>query len=417
MVNVSSLALVSAAYPDPDAKARAIGAWTGIAAIGLAIGPTLGGVLTEGIGWRSIFLINVVVAAAAIILVRRFAAESKDPTGRGVDPVGQVLFIVGVGTLTYALIEAPHSGWVSPMILGSLVASVVVLVTFVLAELHHADPMMDVRVFRDPVYSTAIATIFSVMFAVYGTLLIVTQYFQNIQGYSAIKAGFLMLAMTIPVVILAPVAGRLAARVGGRIPTLVGVTLDLRRLDRVGCRRGRRPGVGAARSRRCGRGGGLAVTPATSVAMTSVPPERAGMASGIMSAQRALGSTAGFAIMGSILAVVVGATLPAKLESVIPDPAQRQEAVTDIVDAANPRAVVGLIGPGKPITDVPASNIDGVVDAADDAFVEGIRAALAAAAGLVGLTLVAGFVFFPKGRREVADEEADALALAAEESR
>src|SRR4029077_13842389 len=96
-------------------------------------------------------------------------------------------------------------------------------------------------------------------------------------------------------------------------------------------------GVGAA--------GGLAVTRATSVAMTSVPPERAGMASGIMSAQRALGSTAGFAIMGSILAVVVSATLPAKLESVIPDPTQRQEAVTDIVDAANPRAVVGLIGP------------------------------------------------------------------------
>src|SRR4029077_9294133 len=94
-----------------------------------------------------------------------------------------------------------------------------------------------------------------------------------------------------------------------------------------------------------GTAGGLALAPTTSVAMTSVPPERAGMASGIMSAQRALGSTAGFAIMGSILAVVVGATLPAKLESVIPDPTQRQEAVTDIVDAANPRAVVGLIGP------------------------------------------------------------------------
>ena len=121
MVNVSSLALVSAAYPDPDAKAKAIGAWTGIAAIGLAIGPTLGGVLTEGIGWRSIFLINVVVAAVAIILVLRFAAESKDPIGRSIDPVGQVLFIVGVGTLTYALIEAPHSGWTSPLILGSLV--------------------------------------------------------------------------------------------------------------------------------------------------------------------------------------------------------------------------------------------------------------------------------------------------------
>jgi hypothetical protein len=140
------------------------------------------------------------------------------------------------------------------------------------------------------------------------------------------------------------------------------------------------------------------------------------MASGIMSAQRALGSTAGFAIMGSILAVVVSATLPAKLETVIPDATERREAVNDIVDTANPRAVVAIIGPGKPISDLPASEIDGVVDAADDAFVEGIRAALAAAAALVGLTLGAGFVFFPKGRREVVDEEAEALALATEES-
>ena len=107
--------------------------------------------------------------------------------------------------------------------------------------------------------------------------------------------------------------------------------------------------------------------------MSSIPPERSGMASGIMSAQRALGSTAGFAIMGSILAVVVGATLPGKLETLIPDPTERQEAVDDIVDTANPRAVVGLIGPGKPIDDVPVSDVDGVVDAADDAFVEGIR--------------------------------------------
>ena len=121
-------------------------------------------------------------------------------------------------------------------------------------------------------------------------------------------------------------------------------------------------GVGAWLVRWCSsvwrswaRPAGCAVTPATSVAMSSIPPERSGMASGIMSAQRALGSTAGFAIMGSILAVVVSATLPGKLETVIPDPTERQEAVDDIVDTANPRAVVGLIGPGKPISDVPAS--------------------------------------------------------------
>jgi EmrB/QacA subfamily drug resistance transporter len=416
VVNVSSLALVSAAYPDPDQKAKAIGAWTGIAAIGLAIGPTLGGILTEGIGWRSIFLINVFVGLAAVVLTWRFVAESRDPSGRGLDPLGQILFIVGIGALTYALIEGPHDGWGSAVILGLLLGSLAVLVIFVIAELRQREPMMDVRVFRDPVYSVAIATIFSVLFAIYGTMLIVTQYFQNIQDYSAIEAGFLMLAMCIPTVILAPIAGRLAASLGGRLPTLVGVSSIFTGLIVLGVGVGNAllvvlvglAGVGAA--------GGLAVAPATSVAMSSIPPDRAGMASGIMSAQRALGSTAGFAIMGSVLALVVGATLPNKLETIIPDPVERQEAVDDIVDTANPRAVVGLIGPGKPISDVPVSETDGVVDAADDAFVEGIRAALAVAAVLVGLTLIAGFVIFPRGRREAEQETSEALELAAEET-
>jgi hypothetical protein len=112
----------------------------------------------------------------------------------------------------------------------------------------------------------------------------------------------------------------------------------------------------------------------------------------------------------------VGATLPNKLDAIIPDPVERQEAVDDIVDTADPHAVVGLVGPGKPISDVPASEIDGVVDAADDAFVEGIRAALATAAGLLGLTLIVGFVIFPRGRKEVADDVTEELELAAGET-
>ena len=121
-VNVASLALVSAAFPDPKAKAKAIGLWTGIASVGLAIGPTLGGVLTESIGWRSIFFVNVIIGAVGVVLVLAFVEESRDPTPRSLDPPGQLLFIVAIGTLTYALIEGPHTGWLSPVILGLLVA-------------------------------------------------------------------------------------------------------------------------------------------------------------------------------------------------------------------------------------------------------------------------------------------------------
>ena len=223
-VNVASLALVSAAFPDPKAKAKAIGLWTGIASVGLAIGPTLGGVLTETIGWRSIFFVNVIMGAIGVVLVLAFVEESRDPTPRSLDPPGQLLFIAAIGTLTYALIEGPHTGWLSPVILGLLVAAAVLIVVFIVVELRSADPMMDVRVFNDRVYTTAIVTLFTVLFSVYGLLLVVTQYFQNVRDYSPEKAGVVLLAFTLPMIVLSPLAGAMAARDGGRRPTLIGVT-------------------------------------------------------------------------------------------------------------------------------------------------------------------------------------------------
>ncbi len=134
IVNVASLALVGAAFTDPAAKAKAIGSWTGIAAVGLAIGPTVGGVLTDAFSWRSIFWVNPVIGAAAIVLTLLFVRESRDPTERRLDWAGQVLFIAGVAAITYALVEGPHSGWTSPLILALLLGSVVIVTAFVLVE-------------------------------------------------------------------------------------------------------------------------------------------------------------------------------------------------------------------------------------------------------------------------------------------
>jgi EmrB/QacA subfamily drug resistance transporter len=414
-VNVASLALVSAAFPDPKAKAKAIGIWTGIAAVGLAIGPTLGGVMTETIGWRSIFYVNVLMGAVAIVLVLRFVAESSDPVDRELDPVGQLLFIVGIGALTYALIEGPHTGWGSPVILGLFGLSAAIAIAFVWTELRARDPMMDVRVFRDRVYSTALITIFAVLFGIYGSMLIVTQYFQNVQDYSPIAAGLLMLANTIPTVVFAPMSGPLAVRYGARRPALIGVTAILVGLVLVALGAGTSIVVVLVGLVGVGTAGGLAVAPSTSIAMTTIPPERSGMASGIMSAQRAIGSTAGFAIMGSVLAVVVAATLPAKLETVVPDPQQRSVVVDQIVDDANPRAVVALIAPGQPLAEDSLTQEDEIIDAADDAFVAGIRAALLVGALLLALTLVAGLRVFPRGRSDEEHEEVEAAELEGEE--
>jgi hypothetical protein len=158
-----------------------------------------------------------------------------------------------------------------------------------------------------------------------------------------------------------------------------------------------------------GGAGGLAVAPVTSVAMSSIPEDRSGMASGILSAQRALGSTAGFAIMGSVLAAVVSLTLPDKFEPYLPDEQQRDEAVEEVVEDANPRAVTALLGPGQPLSD-DVKETPELEQAADDAFVEGIRAAVAVAFVLVVGTLVAGYLIFPKSGQILDTDEVDEAA-------
>ena len=146
-----------------------------------------------------------------------------------------------------------------------------------------------------------------------------------------------------------------------------------------------------------GVGAALCLTPITSLAMTAVPPERAGMASGIMSAQRALGSTVGFAVLGSILAAALTATLSAHLADALPDPTERKEVAETIIGNANPRAYSAEIGPGRPIQHLDAATQKAILAAADNDFVEGIRFSLATAMVFLALVLAAGFAWFPRG--------------------
>ncbi len=397
VISVASLALLVSAYQGSSAKAKAIGAWTGISAVGYAVGPSVGGILTGAFGWRSIFLINPVVGAVAVLLTLRFVAESKDPNHRSFDLAGQALFVLAIGLVTYVLVESPHTGWLSPSMVVLGAAGLAATAAFVVVERRRAEPMMDLSLFRDRVYSVAIFTIFSVMFCVYGTLLIVTQYFQNVRGHGPTLTGVLMISMTAPSIVAAPLAGRMVGRYGARLPTLLGVgSICIGTALLVVSTGGPIVWtlVGLALT---GVAGSLAVAPATAIAMRAVPEARSGMASGIISVQRALGSTAGFAIMGSILAAVVSLTLPTTLAPDLPDRAELDRVVEVIVEDANPRAVTSLIGPGKPLPPE-VDRDDRLVDAADEAFVAGLRAAWGLGFAAVAIAFVAGWVVFPRGR-------------------
>src|SRR5262245_56378349 len=414
-VNVTSLALVSATFPDPKLKSWAIGIWTAIASTALAIGPTLGGFMVQWIGWRSIFMVNIPVGLAGVALTWRFVAESRDERPRTFDIPGQLVFMTAVGAFAFAVIEGPRAG-LSGEIITLFVVAGLALATFIFCELRSADPMMDLNLFRDPTYSVAIITIFTVMFAIYGMLLVITQYMQNVHGFSSMDAGLLLLPYSLSLMIVSLKAGSLVGAVGSRRLILLGITSQIVGFALlIAGLQGSTVVVGAGLLF-AGTGVGLCLTPITSLAMTAVPTERAGMASGIMSAQRALGSTVGFAVLGSILAATLTTTLSAHLASALPDPIERREVAATIIGDANPRAYSAEIGPGRPIQHLDATTQKAILAAADIDFVEGIRFSLATAMVLLALVLAAGFAWFPRGKGAIADAEREARALESEET-
>ena len=396
-VAVTSLALVSAAFPDPKQKAWAIGIWTAIASTATAIGPTLGGFLVQRVGWPSIFLVNAPVGLVVLTLTWRFVAESRDERPRRFDVPGQLLFVAAVGSFAYAVIEGNQSGWLSPEILALFAFSGGALAAFVYRERRGGDPMMDLTLFRDRTYSLAILTVFTVSFAIFGMLLVITQYLQNVRGLSPTGAGLLLLPYSATMTLVSLKAGRLIGVVGSRRLILSGLVSQIAGLAIM---------IAGLQASTVfvviglvftGLGGALCLTPSTSLAMTAVPVERAGMASGIMSAQRALGSTVGAAVLGAILAAWLGVTLEPHLAPVLTDAAERREVAASIIANANPRAHAAEIGPGRPIQHIDGATREAIVKAADHDFVDGIRLALAAAVTFLALVLAAGFAWFPRG--------------------
>jgi EmrB/QacA subfamily drug resistance transporter len=395
-ITVTSLALVSAAFPEPKQKARAIGMWNAIASCATAVGPTVGGFMVEHLRWRSIFLVNLPIALAVVVLTVKYVVESRDDLPRRLDLPGQLLFVAAVGTFAYAMIEAPRTGWLSGTIVALFVLSAAALAAFVHVERRSADPMMDVSLFRHRTYTLAIVTIFAQFLAIYGMLLVITQYFQNVRGYPPQDTGMLLLPFSTMIIATSLLVGRAIARVGTRAPILLGLAITIVGLTTLAAGLTINTFVVGTGLAVAAAGAAMCLTPVTSVAMSSVDPERAGMAAGIMSAQRAIGSSVGFAVLGSVLAAWLGATLDPHLTAAIPDPVERRAVATDIVRNANPRAFHAEIGPGRPIDHPNAATKAAILAAADADFIAGIRVALAVAIGVLIIVLVAGVAGMPR---------------------
>jgi EmrB/QacA subfamily drug resistance transporter len=220
MLNPVAMSIITNVFTEPRERARAIGVWGGVVGISLGLGPVVGGVLVETVGWRSIFWINIPIGLAAIALTACFVPESRAPRARRVDAVGQMLVIVALASLTYAIIEAPQAGWTSSTTLG-LFALFVVAVGMLLAyEPHRVDPLLELRFFGSAPFSGATLIAISAFGAFSGFLFLNTLYLQDVRGLSALQAGLCTLPLAVMTLIFAPLSGRIVASRGPRIPLL-----------------------------------------------------------------------------------------------------------------------------------------------------------------------------------------------------
>jgi EmrB/QacA subfamily drug resistance transporter len=225
LMNPATLSIITATFPARQ-RGTAIGIWVGISATALAIGPLVGGLLTEHAGWSSIFYVNVPIAAVAVAASFLLIDESRDTSEeQRLDLPGLISSGLGLFALTYALIEANAHGWTSGRIVGSFAIAAVSLAAFVVLEQRQRLPMLDLSLFRSGTFAGANTVVLLVTLAMFGILFFVSLYLQNILGYSAEKAGAAFLPMTLLIVLAAPIAGRLSDRIGSRALMTIGMTL------------------------------------------------------------------------------------------------------------------------------------------------------------------------------------------------
>jgi EmrB/QacA subfamily drug resistance transporter len=308
LMNPATLSIISATFP-PHQRGMAIGIWAGVSAMALAIGPLVGGLLTEHIDWSWIFFVNVPVGILAIVASFLFIDESRDTSHeQRLDLPGLLTSGIGLFSLTYALIEANTYGWGSPRIVIALVVAGVMLAGFVALERHQRLPMLDLSLFRNATFAGANLVTLLVALAMFGVFFFVSLYMQNILGYSAVEAGAAFLPMTLLIIMIAPIAGKTSDRVGSRWLMTAGMTLVgaqlvyFSTLDVDATFWNLLPalllgGVGMA----------LTMTPSAAAAVRSVPVDKSGVGSAVLNTSRQVGGSIGIALMGAIMASAAGA--------------------------------------------------------------------------------------------------------------
>jgi DHA2 family methylenomycin A resistance protein-like MFS transporter len=299
----SSLSLLRAAYDQPSERARAVGIWGGVAGVGAASGPVLGGVLVGLLGWRAVFVVNVPIGIIAFVLAARYLPNPRGSRADGFDPRGQVLGILSLTLLTLGLIDGGQEGWSSVMTIIPLVAFIGVAIAFVAVERTTQNAMLPLSLFRSRTFSGASFVGLAINLGFYGQLFAISLYFEHVRGFSALQTGLALLPEGVFVALGAVLSGRVTARTGPRLPMLIGLLCGAAGFAGLTVA-GSQTSYAVLVAPLVAAGFGMAFTmpAATAAIIESAPARRAGIASGVLNASRQTGGAIGVALLGTLLA-------------------------------------------------------------------------------------------------------------------
>ncbi len=388
LIMPSTLAIITDMFRDPGERQRAIGVWAATSGLGIALGPVIGGLLLEHFWWGSVFLLNVPVAAIGIICAIPLVPNSRNEQAKPADFVGATLSVAGLGLLVWAIIEAPVHGWSSARVLISGGMGLLVLAVFVLWEHRSTHPMLQLAFFRRRAFSGAVTSIAFVMFGMFGTLFVLTQYLQFVLGYTPLEAGIRALPAAGAIAVVAPLSAALVARAGTRV-TITGalciITAGLWLLSRTTTTS--TYGDIVLGMVLLGVGAGLAIPSATGSVMGTLPQQHTGVGGGTNGTFLQVGGALGVAVIGSLLITRYQEQMTSLMPPNVP-PAPRDSILGSIGGAQHVAAQLGGVA-GQALN-----------TAARSAFIDGMSVGLVTASAVAAAGAVIALIALPpRGRR------------------
>jgi EmrB/QacA subfamily drug resistance transporter len=375
-----TLSVLRHLYPERRARARALGIWAAVSGVALAAGPVVGGALVGATGWRGVFWFNTAAALCLLPLCLRFVPESSDPDAAPLDLPGLVLGALALGAVTFAIIEGETNGFTTSWVLALFAVAAAAAAVFVVVELRSPSPMLEMRFFRLPAFSSALAVSFAVYFGIFSIFFFTALYLAEVVGYSGYRIAGEFAPMAIALVLGSLLAGRWVARSGARGPMTTGCVVAAAGLLLTERFLPAHPSFGslAAGLALAGAGFGIAIVPVTSSVLTIVPPERSGMAASAANTARQLGAVFGVAVLGALVNAHLTSDLGDRLQALGIPPTFQSIVISAIETGTIPsggNAPASASGYG--------AIVQKVIGAAYGAFHSGLETALLTSAALI----------------------------------